>query len=130
LILAIVFLGLSALISILCRRETKTFGISLLIWFFFVMFYDVLILGISLLLKERAANYFIFASLFGNPVDMIRVAGLIVLAGEEVFGAAGAALVKFLGGEFFGLVALTVGICVWTVVPFFIALKIWQHQDI
>jgi Cu-processing system permease protein len=94
------------------------------------MFYDVLILGVSLLLKERSANYFIFASLFGNPVDMIRVAGLIALTGQEVFGAAGAALIKFLGGELLGFVALTIGILVWIVAPFLLSLKIWQRQDI
>ena len=39
----------------------------------------------------------IFLSLFGNPVDAARVAGLISAGDAAIFGAAGAALLKFLG---------------------------------
>jgi Cu-processing system permease protein len=130
LILSLVFLSLSALVSIACQRQTKAFGVALFVWFFFVIFYDLLALGGSLLFKERMANYFIFASLFGNPVDMVRVAGLLSLKGEEVFGAAGAALLKFLGGEFQGFAALLVSLLIWTLAPLFVSLKLWRRQDI
>ncbi len=130
LVLALVFLAVAALISMLSGRETKAFGISLLVWFFFVIFYDLLILGGSLLFKERAANYFIFASLFGNPVDMVRVAGLIALQGEEIFGPAGAALIKFLGGSISGIAALLFSLALWVAAPLLISLRILKKQDI
>lgn len=130
LILSLVFLSLSMLTAIGCRRRTKAFGVALLVWFFFVIFYDLLVLGGSLLFKERAANYFIFASLFGNPVDMVRVAGLLSLNGEEIFGAAGAALLKFLGGEFWGFTALLVSLLIWTLAPLLVSLRLLQKQDI
>jgi Cu-processing system permease protein len=130
LILSLVFLSLAALVSMISRRQTKAFGLALLIWFFFVIFYDLLVLGGSLLLRERSANYFIFASLFGNPVDMVRVAGLISLQGEEIFGPAGAALVKFLGGEALGVVALIVSLFIWIAVPILLSLRLLKKQDI
>jgi Cu-processing system permease protein len=130
LVLSLVFLSLAALVSMISRRQTKAFGLALLIWFFFVIFYDLLVLGGSLLFRERTANYFIFASLFGNPVDMVRVAGLISLQGEEIFGPAGAALVKFLGGEAFGTVALVLSLMVWIAVPMMLSLRFLRRQDI
>lgn len=130
LVLSLVFLSLAALVSMIGRRQTKAFGLALLIWFFFVIFYDLLVLGGSLLLKEKTANYFIFGSLFGNPVDMVRVAGLISLQGEEIFGPAGAALVKFLGGEAFGSAALVLSLMVWIAVPMLISLRLLRRQDI
>ena len=130
LLLALIFLCIAALVSIASKRGPKAFGIAVLVWFFFVLFYDLLVLGVTLLLKERAANYFIFGSLFGNPVDMIRVAGLVSLNGEEIFGAAGAALMKFMGGELPGLAALLVGIILWIAVPLVVAWRIWLRHDV
>ncbi len=98
LLLALVFLSLAAWVSALCQRKAKAFGIALFLWFFFVLFYDLIVIGGTFLMKERAANQFIFASLFGNPVDMVRVASLLALDGKEIFGAAGAALTRMLGG--------------------------------
>ena len=92
LMLALIFLALAALAAALCRRKSKAFGLALFIWFFFVCFYDLIVIGGTFLLKERTANQFIFASLFGNPVDMVRVASLLALDGKEIFGVAGAAL--------------------------------------
>src|SRR5262249_33790700 len=99
LLLALVFLSLSAFVAFLFQRKARVFGVTLILWFLFVVVYDLGVIGGSLLLEEHAANTFIFLSLFGNPVDMVRVASLIVLDGKEIFGAAGAALMRFLGGE-------------------------------
>ncbi|MBE7515568.1 MAG: ABC transporter permease subunit [Chloracidobacterium sp.] len=130
LFLSFIFLSLSMLAAIISRRQTKAFGVALLLWFFFVILYDLLVLGGSLLFRERTANYFIFASLFGNPVDMVRVAGLISLNGEEIFGAAGAALLKFLGGAIWGITVLLIGLLVWAAVPILISLRLLRKQDI
>ncbi|HLG16246.1 MAG TPA: ABC transporter permease subunit [Blastocatellia bacterium] len=130
LVLALIFLSLSALISALCRRKAKAFGVALFAWFFFVLFYDLMVIGGTFVFKERTANAFIFASLFGNPVDMVRVASLIALDGKEIFGAAGAALVKFLGGEATGVVALIGALSLWIVAPVLAARRLLERQDI
>jgi Cu-processing system permease protein len=130
LLLALVFLSLSAFVSVLCERKIKAFGGTLFLWFFFVLFYDLLVIGGTFLLKERVANAFIFVSLFGNPVDMVRVASLIILDGKEVFGAAGAALVRFLGGEKASLVLLLSGLGIWIVVPFWLSQLLLKRQDV
>jgi Cu-processing system permease protein len=130
LLLAMIFLSLAALISSLCQRKAKAFGVVLFLWFFFVLFYDLLVIGGTFLLKERTANTFIFASLFGNPVDMVRVASLIVLDGKEIFGAAGAALLRFLGGETASMLLLIAGLAVWIVAPLLLAQRVLRQQDI
>ena len=130
LLLALIFLSLAALISALCQRKAKAFGVALFVWFFFVLFYDLLIIGVTFLLKERTANNFIFVSLFGNPVDMIRVASLITLDGSEIFGAAGAALMKFLGGESLSILVLLAALGVWVIGPFLLADRLLKRQDI
>ncbi|MGD9563051.1 MAG: ABC transporter permease [Pyrinomonadaceae bacterium] len=130
LVLSLVFLSLSMLGTIACGRRAKAYGVALLVWFFFVIFYDLLVLGGSLLFKEKTANLFIFGSLFGNPVDMVRVAGLLSLKGGEVFGAAGAALLKFLGGETQGIFVLVLALLFWILAPLFISLGLLKRQDV
>jgi Cu-processing system permease protein len=130
LLLALIFLSLSALVSALCHRKAKAFGVVLFLWFFFVLFYDLVVIGVTFALKERTANTFIFSSLFGNPVDMVRVASLIVLDGKEIFGVAGAALLKFLGGEVASVLLLMAGLTAWVVAPFALAQRLLKRQDI
>jgi Cu-processing system permease protein len=130
LLLALIFLSLSALVSAVCERKTKAFGVVLFLWFFFVLFYDLLVIGGTFLMKEHTGNNFIFASLFGNPVDMVRVGSLIMLDGREIFGAAGAALTRSLGGETSGIVLLVAGLLIWVVIPILISQRVLKHQDI
>src|SRR5262245_25693287 len=130
LLLALIFLSLSAFISTLCRRKTKAFGVALFVWFFFVLFYDLLVIGLTFLFKEHTANVFIFGSLFGNPVDMMRVASLMMLNGTDIFGPGGAALLRFLGGERFSIVMLITALSFWVIAPFVGAQKLLKRQDI
>jgi Cu-processing system permease protein len=112
------------------QRKAKAFGIALFLWFFFVLFYDLLALGATMLLKGQAANTFLFLSIFGNPVDMVRVAALIILDNVTIFGAAGAAMLRFLGGPTASLVVLVVGLVAWASIPLFLSTRIMEHQDI
>jgi Cu-processing system permease protein len=130
LILALIFLNLAALISVLCRRKPMAFGVALFLWFFFVLFYDLMVIGGTYLLKERTANVFLFTSLLGNPVGMVRVASLIALDGKEIFGAAGAALIRWVGGDLAGLGILLAGLASWVVLPILATQAVLKRQDI
>lgn len=128
--LALVFLCLAVLVATANQRKARAFGVSLFLWFFFVLFYDLLAVGGTLLLKGKSANAFLFLSLFGNPVDMVRVASLIVIDGVTIFGAAGAALLRFLGGKMASVLLLVFGLTVWIAVPLFISQRLLNRQDI
>lgn len=130
LLLALIFLSLSALISTLSRRKVKAFGLSIFAWFFYVLFYDLLVIGSTFLFKERTANTLIFGSLFGNPVDIVRVSCLMLLDGQNIFGAAGASLLKFTGGEGTGLTVLVVTLAFWIIAPAGLAQMLMRRQDI
>lgn len=130
LLLALAFLSLSAFISALCKRKSKALGAALFVWFFFVLFYDLLVIGMTFLFRERTANLFIFGSLFGNPVDMVRVASLMSLNGKDIFGAGGAALLRFLGGESLSILLLLTALSIWVVIPLVAAQRLLKHQDI
>ena len=130
LVLSLLFLCLSVLASTIAGRKVKAFGLSLFLWFFFVLFYDMLVLGGTLVLSGSSSKVFLFLSLFGNPVDMVRVSTLIVLNNVTIFGAAGAALVRFFGGGVLSVALLLIGMALWIVIPFLLSRSIIARQDI
>jgi len=130
LLLAAAFLTIGALVAILAGGRAKGLGFALFLWFFFVLFYDLLVVGVTFLLPEHTANQFIFVSLFGNPVDLARVASLIAMNDPAVFGYAGAALVKFLGGAALADTVLILGLLLWVLLPFVLSGGALNRRDI
>jgi hypothetical protein len=90
----------------------------------------LIVLGISLFFKGQTANYILFLSLFGNPVDMVRVASLIILDNVSIFGAAGAALLRFLGGSVLSVVLLVSALILWIGIPLAFSRHLLNKQDI
>lgn len=128
--LAIVFLSIALLTTVVSRRRVRAFGLALFLWFFYVLFYDLITLAVSLLFSGRPATLFIFWSLFGNPVDIIRVASLILLDNVTAFGVAGAALLRFLGGSGAALTILLCTMGVWIIGPILASRMVIMKQDI
>jgi len=130
LILSLVFLSVSVAASTICKRKSKAFGFALFLWFFFVLFYDLLVVGGTLLLKGQSATTFLFVSLVGNPVDLVRVASLITLDNVAIFGASGAALVRFFGGTTLSVSLLLCALALWVCWPLLLSHRLIQRQDI
>ena len=130
LLLSLIFLSLSAVIAAVCKRKTKAFGVSVFVWFFFVLFYDLIVIGGTFLFKEHTANTLVFGSLFGNPVDVVRVSCLMLVNGQNIFGAAGASLLKFTGGEVTSLIVLALTLVFWITAPIVATHFLIRRQDI
>jgi len=128
--LSLVFLGIAVLVATVNRRKSRAFGVALFLWFFFVLFYDLIALGGTLFFRGSSANVFLFVSLFGNPVDMVRVATLILLDNITIFGAAGAVMLRFLGGQTSSVALLVVGLAVWATLPVIVANRLMRRQDL
>lgn len=130
LVLSLIFLSIALLTSTMSRRTSKAFGIALFLWFFFVLFYDLLALGGSLMFRGPSASTFLFLTLFGNPVDMVRVATLILIDNVTIFGAAGAAMLRYFGGPAASLTLLVTALLLWTFVPMLVAARLIRRQDL
>lgn len=130
LLLALVFLVMAVVIATINNRKTRSYVFSLFAWFFFVFFYDLAVLGASLFFKGQNANYFLFLSLFGNPVDMVRVSSLIMLDNVSIFGAAGAALLRFLGGSGSSVSLLVGSLLIWVIAPVALSTRLLRNQDV
>lgn len=127
-LLALAFLSLGSLLAVVGVTCARAFGLALFVWFYLVLFYDLLVIGAGFLLKERAANMLAFVSLVGNPVDLARVAGLISAGDATISGATGAALVKFRDGT--SEIILVSSLLAWAVGPIAVASRVLRGRDL
>jgi hypothetical protein len=61
------------------------------------------------------------ASLFGNPVDLARISGLLVLGGATIFGAAGIQLERGFGSSGLAILALSAAALLWNILVLILA---------
>lgn len=130
LLLLLTFLCLGAFASIVSESRTRALGIALAMWFAFVLFYDLVVMGLACVVSPHTSRAFILISLFGNPVDLARVAGLLMLGGATIFGAAGSALVKTLGSSTLAVAALSFAGLVWSAATLALTNRLLGHREI
>lgn len=128
-LLGIEFLAIGALTVSLCGREVRSYAVVLVVWFVSTILFDLLIIGLSLLLPEAWANRTSLAAVFLNPTDTVRIATLLATAGREMFGSAGAQLVRELGGIAKSVIMLTLVMLLWTIVLSSVSIWSLKRQD-
>ncbi len=130
LLLVLVFLSIGVLIAISTKDRATSIGFAVALWFFFVVFYDLIIIGAAFVLQQHTANTVIFLSVFGNPIDLVRVSSLLVLGSPTIFGAAGSALLKFFHSAPVTIITLVSALLVWVFGPLMISTLILRRRDI
>ena len=118
-VLIAAMLGLGFVVSVACRTGVKALGGAVLLWFGFVLLYDLLLIG-SLTAIELPPPVLAML-LLANPVDAARVLVVLLLEPDlYALGPAGIFLVSTFGR--LGTGALLGGtLAVWSVVPIFAA---------
>lgn len=129
-LVGIVFVAVASMLTILARRGNRAYAIVLVAWFAMVLLFDLLIIGLSFVLPETIANRTAFAGVFLNPIDATRVATLLTISGKEMFGPAGAQLVRSLGGIPQAVTFLVSVLVVWIAIPTAVGTVSLSRQDL
>ncbi len=130
LLLAVVFTGLSVLISLLASRRQIALGIALAIWIFYELLYGLLTLGTTLYLSPTVLKTSLLIGLLGNPIDIARVLSLLQIGGPHLFGPAGATLVKLVGSGNLAILFGVAGLITWAFLPVIAAIGIFKKQNL
>ncbi len=123
-LLALVFLSIATFVSIILGEKAKSIGISFVLWFWFVIIYDFILVAITLSFGE-----IIIALLFLNPADLVRTILVTSLGSAALIGPAGAVLNNTFG-SFTGLMLSFFVLLVWLFLPLILALFIFERKDI
>ena len=129
-VLATIFLSIAAAIASATDKRIVALGAATFAWFFFVLLYDGAALSVAGWLTGSIGGRVLFGSVFGNPVDLIRVMSLSVAGTPNVLGAAGDAWVRVLGGAIGAAMAAAAGLTVWMVAPLAVGVRLLHARDL
>lgn len=114
-LLGMVFISMSYLVSCWVAEKSKAAGLALVIWFFFVLIYDMGLLGLLVATEGQVqAGLFPYLLLL-NPTDIFRLLNLVS------FEANGTGLLSIASEQTFSLSGLIISMLAWIVIPFSLA---------
>lgn len=128
-LLTLSFVSLAFLTSTITRDKAKGIGLALMLWFYFSIIFD----GLVLLFLYTFADYPLEKAMIAltalNPIDLARILILLQLDISALMGYTGALYQQFFGSGA-GIVFSLLMQLVWIIVPLFFALKIFKKKDL
>lgn len=127
--LCLAFISLAFFASVATRDKAKGIGMSLMLWFYFAVIYDGLVLGILFSFNDYPLDKAVIALASLNPIDLGRIIILLKFDISALMGFTGAVYKKFFGSSF-GLIYSLVCISIWVIVPLLISLRIFRKKNL
>lgn len=127
--LSLIFCALAFLVAVNFRDKAKGIGVALLLWFYFAIIYDGLLLLVLFSLSDYPMEKltFVFSGL--NPIDLARIMVMLKMDIGALMGYTGALYKNFIGKET-GILFIVILNILWMVVPLFIARRIFNKKDL
>lgn len=128
-LITVIFTALAFLSSILTRDKAKGIGVAILIWLFFALLFDGLVLFLLFQLQDYPIEKAMVAITAFSPIDLARIQILLHLDVSAMMGYTGAIFKDFFGSSV-GLVVSFVLLLLWAFVPFLISLRKFSKKDL
>ena len=111
--LSFIFAGLASWIALRNENRIRGFGLAILLWLFFAVIYDGILLLLLLFFREYPLEHFTLISSVLNPIDLSSILILLKLDISALMGYTGAVFQQFLGNAS-GMVIATALLLGWT----------------
>lgn len=128
-LVTIIFASIALLSSILTRDKAKGIGFSILLWLFFSLLFDGLILFILFQLSDYPIEKAMIPVTALNPIDLARILILLHLDVSAMMGYTGAIFKDFFGTTSGIIVAFGV-LLLWIAIPFRLSLSRFKRKDL
>jgi len=129
LFLSVIFTAIALFASVRTRDKAKGIGLSVLIWFFFTLIYDSLVLLVLFQFSEYPLEKPMIVMSMLNPVDLSRILMLLKLDISALMGYTGAVFHEFFG-SFAGSVLSFVMLTIWAIVPLWFSVRMFERKDL
>ncbi|RYZ24557.1 MAG: ABC transporter permease [Chitinophagaceae bacterium] len=128
-LLTLVFTSLAFLASVRSRDKARGIGAALMLWFYFSLIYDGLVLLVLFAFSDYPLETPTLILSCLNPVDLGRIFIMLHLDVSALMGYTGALYKDFLGTA--AGTGLTLGILgIWVVLPLLWAVRIFKRKDL
>jgi len=127
--LTLVFISIAFLASVKARDKARGIGAALLLWFYFALIYDGLVLMILFAFSDYPMEKFILLLSALNPIDLGRIFIMLKMDVSALMGYTGALYKDFFGSS--AGILYTIGIMIlWVVLPLWLSLRKFKKKDI
>jgi Cu-processing system permease protein len=129
LLLTLSFVSLAFLAAVVTRDKAKGMGLALVIWFYFALVYDGLVLGILFSFSDYPLEKVMLFLTALNPTDLARIMVLMKMDISALMGFTGAVFQDFFSTNYGLIVALFV-LILWVIWPVALATRIFRKKDL
>jgi len=129
LLLTLVFTALAFLGAVCTRDKARGIGVAILLWFFFTLIYDGLVLFALFSFQDYPLEKATIAMVALNPIDLARVIVLLQMDISALMGVTGAVLRDSLGSVP-GAVGAFAALALWMILPLALSVRIFRRKDL
>ncbi len=126
--LTFVFTSIAFLASVKARDKARGIGSVLMLWFYFALIYDGLVLMILFSFSDYPMEKFTLLLSALNPVDLARISIMLKMDVSALMGYTGALYKDFFGSGT-GVLFTTGIMLLWIVLPLWLALRVFRKKD-
>lgn len=127
--LTLVFVSIAFLASVKSKDKARGIGIALMLWFYFALIYDGLVLLVLFAFSDYPLEKLTLLLSSLNPIDLGRIFLMLQMDVSALMGYTGATYKAFFGssaGLFY-----TLGIMLlWMIIPILLALRSFSKKDL
>ncbi|MFN8324102.1 MAG: ABC transporter permease subunit [Chitinophagales bacterium] len=127
--LSLSFISIAFLASVAMRDKAKGIGMSLLLWLYFAIIYDAIVLGILFSFQDYPLDNAVIGLASLNPIDMARIMVLMKMDVSALMGFTGAVYKQFFGSSL-GFIYTMLLMLVWIIFPLIASVRVFKKKNI
>lgn len=127
--LTMIFVAIALYISTWIREKTRGMGVTLLLWAFFAIIYDGLLLLFIYQFGDYPIEKGVMVLTIFNPIDVTRISILMKTEASALMGVSGAVFRQFFGGVL-GIWVCFFTLVIWSIIPFSLTKRKFLRMDI
>ena len=124
-LLGLVFISVAYVISIAVNEKSQAAGIALLVWFFFVLVFDLAVLAALVSVDDGLTQQGLVNVMMFNPADVFRLINLAALDRGDVNGVIAVAI-----NSSQSITVLMTIMVAWIVVPLTVARIVFANKKL
>ncbi|HEY4936544.1 MAG TPA: ABC transporter permease subunit [Puia sp.] len=128
-ILTIIFVAIAMLAAVTTRDKAKGIGISILLWLYFSLLFDGLVLFILFQFQDYPMEKAMVGISMLNPIDLGRILILLKMDISALMGYTGAIFRDYFGTQIGFTIALSI-LLLWMIVPTWLSLRKFNRKDL
>lgn len=128
-LLSVIFVAIAFLSSIITRDKAKGIGISIMLWLYFALLFDGLVLFLFFQFSDYPIEKIVVLFSALSPIDLCRILILLRLDVSAMMGYTGAVFQNFFGNNL-GLMLSFSLLLLWSLAPFYFSLKKFRKKDL